>query len=291
MVQREIQRIGNWMRRALPAQERVVVGLSGGVDSDVVCRLAVGALTSSRVTGVTFVQQHQDEVHVGAAVDLARELAITHDVIDISSIAAPLLAAMGRASLHPPLDPGDLLDMGKATNSLRTAVFSMYAERCHVVLGTANRSELLTGFYLPFGDGLCHLQPIAHLYKTEVYACARTLGTSAQVTSAAPSAGYWVGETDILDLAYWIQLGSPVWFSQSLSGIGHSCVTEIAEQLDFERLDKALAGLAHGATDSDTARFAGMDAGVVSKLRVLATEAQRTKGRWRNLGLRRRKNG
>ena len=63
-----------------------------------------------------------------------------------------------------------------------------HAERLnYAVLGTPNRLEYDLGFFVRGGDGLADLKPIAHLYKTQVYALARFLGLPAGICDQPPS--------------------------------------------------------------------------------------------------------
>lgn len=57
----------------------------------------------------------------------------------------------------------------------------------YAVLGTPNRLEYELGFFVRGGDGLADLKPIAHLYKTQVYALAKYLGVDAEIRRQAPS--------------------------------------------------------------------------------------------------------
>ena len=57
----------------------------------------------------------------------------------------------------------------------------------YAVVGTPNRLEYDQGFFVKGGDGLADLKPIAHLYKTQVYAMARHLGLPEDVVNSAPT--------------------------------------------------------------------------------------------------------
>jgi NAD+ synthase len=57
----------------------------------------------------------------------------------------------------------------------------------YIVAGTTNKTELIQGFYLKFGDGGVDFEPIAHLYKTQVYALARHLGVIDDIINRPPS--------------------------------------------------------------------------------------------------------
>ena len=57
----------------------------------------------------------------------------------------------------------------------------------YIVAGTTNRSEVAQGFFVKFGDGGVDIEPIAHLYKTQVYALARYLGVIDEIIDRPPS--------------------------------------------------------------------------------------------------------
>ena len=63
-----------------------------------------------------------------------------------------------------------------------------YAEKNnYLVAGTTNKSEVMQGFYVKHGDGGVDIEPIAHLYKTEVYQLARHLGVTEEIINRPPS--------------------------------------------------------------------------------------------------------
>ena len=70
----------------------------------------------------------------------------------------------------------------------RKAMEYHHADRLHyAVVGTPNRLEYDQGFFVKGGDGLADLKPIAHLYKTQVYALARHLGVPRGVLHRPPT--------------------------------------------------------------------------------------------------------
>ena len=83
------------------------------------------------------------------------------------------------------------LQLVAATNfkqRLRKTIEYYHADRLHyAVAGTPNRLEYELGFFVKQGDGAADLKPIAHLYKTQVYALARHLGVPEEVTSRPPT--------------------------------------------------------------------------------------------------------
>jgi len=85
----------------------------------------------------------------------------------------------------------EYLQIVAATNHkqrIRKTVEYYHADRLHyAVIGTPNRLEYDQGFFVKNGDGAADLKPIAHLYKTQVYALARHLQLPDEICNAAPS--------------------------------------------------------------------------------------------------------
>ena len=70
----------------------------------------------------------------------------------------------------------------------RMIQFYYYAEKNnYIVAGTTNKSELMQGFFVKFGDGGVDIEPIAHLYKTQVYQMAKYLGVVQEIIDRPPS--------------------------------------------------------------------------------------------------------
>ena len=72
----------------------------------------------------------------------------------------------------------------------RTRMMQMYyyAEKNnYIVAGTTNTPELMQGFYVKYGDGGVDIEPIAHLYKGQVYGLARHLGVIQEIIDRSPS--------------------------------------------------------------------------------------------------------
>jgi NAD+ synthase len=85
----------------------------------------------------------------------------------------------------------EYLQIVSATNfkqRIRKTVEYFHADRLnYAVIGTPNRLEYDQGFFVKNGDGAADIKPIAHLYKTQVYALARHLGLPDAVCNATPT--------------------------------------------------------------------------------------------------------
>jgi len=67
-----------------------------------------------------------------------------------------------------------------------------YAElKNYIVCGTTNKTEVLEGFFVKYGDGGVDIEPISHLYKTQVYQLAEYLGVISEIIERAPSPDTW----------------------------------------------------------------------------------------------------
>lgn len=103
-----------------------------------------------------------------------------------------LLARSPDGALHERrLDLPTYLAIVAATNfkqRIRKTLEYFHADRLHyAVVGTPNRLELDQGFFVKNGDGSADIKPIAHLYKTQVYAIARQLELPERLQNAQPT--------------------------------------------------------------------------------------------------------
>ena len=85
-----------------------------------------------------------------------------------------------------------LISLQNVKQRTRMIVLYMQAEKMNYsVSGTTNKSELLTGYFVKFGDGGVDLEPIADLYKLQVYKLAELLNIDTKIISRAPSPDTW----------------------------------------------------------------------------------------------------
>jgi NAD+ synthase len=129
----------------------------------------------------------QDAAH-GALV--AAHLGIPVERVDITAIVS---AAEKACSAHIPEG------MAAANLRPRARMMVLYAHAQpmrRLVLGTGNKSELLTGYFTKWGDGAADVYPLGDLYKTDVWALAREIGLPREVVEKPPSAGLFPGQTD-----------------------------------------------------------------------------------------------
>ena len=85
-----------------------------------------------------------------------------------------------------------VLSLQNVKQRTRMIVEYMHAEKMnYAVSGTTNKTELLTGFFVKYGDGGVDLEPIANCYKSQVYKLAELLHIDRRIITRAPSPDTW----------------------------------------------------------------------------------------------------
>lgn len=254
-----------------------VVGLSGGVDSSVVCLLCTRALGPSRVLGLLMPERASASESLRLGRLVAEVAAVTAELVPI----APILDAAGcyryqaeavrrvipeydeswaMKLVLPSITGGDrlsvfsvvaqapdgrvhrarltreaYLELVAATNMkqrVRKQTEYFYADRhTYAVAGTPNRLEYDQGFFVKNGDGAADFKPIAHLYKSQVYALAEYLGVPEEIRQRPPT-------TDTYSLP---QTQEEFYFA-----------------LPYDLMDRCLYGRDHGVPPAELAALIGL---------------------------------
>ncbi len=173
---------------------RVVVGLSGGVDSAVVCCLAAEALGPQQVLAVLLPYRTTDPASMRDALAVVERTGVRHRVVEITAQVDAYLAGVPEAS---PLRRGN-----KMARERMSVLYDLSLAEAALVVGTSNKTELLLGYGTLHGDMAHALNPLGDLYKTQVYELARTLAVPEPVLAKAPSADLWAGQSDEADLGF-----------------------------------------------------------------------------------------
>ena len=168
--------------------QRVVLGLSGGVDSAVVACLAARALGPKNTLCVLMPYRTSDPSSVRDAETIVRLLHAESVEVDIAPIVDAYLEANPTA---------DRNRRGNVMARVRMMVlYDLSAATGALVLGTSNKTELLVGYGTLFGDMASAMAPIGDLYKTEVRLLAKHLGLTQSIIDKVPNADLWPGQSD-----------------------------------------------------------------------------------------------
>ena len=212
----EIEAGCSWLREQLntAGHDKVVVGLSGGIDSAVTATWAARALGPERVVLVsmpygllapsTFAPSTLDSVaHARQVASLLagadyRELDIA-PTVDIEAESTGLAADLRRS----PDEAGLRSALGNLKARVRAVRLRYFANRMHaLLLGTENRTEHYLGYFTIGGDEESDLELLGNYLKAEVVQLARALGVPSEVIDKAPSADLWSGQTDEGELGF-----------------------------------------------------------------------------------------
>jgi NAD+ synthase len=168
-------------------REKVVIGLSGGLDSSVTACLAVRALSNKSVFSVIIPDfPITPNLDVDAATELARSLRIEYETMNIDSIKSEFLAHL----------PRNTYAEGNLTARIRMCILYYYSFIYNgLVLGTSNKSELMLGYYTKFGDGAADLFPLGDVYKTQVRELAEYLEIPLSIRQKKSSPRLWKDQT------------------------------------------------------------------------------------------------
>ncbi len=185
---------------------RVLLGLSGGVDSAVTAAIAVAALGAKSVLGVAMPGPYSSQGSLADARQLAVNLGIALEEVPIGPGFAALngMLAPWFAGLAP--DVAADLTQQNLQSRLRGMVLMAGSNRLGaLLLSTGNKSELAVGYCTLYGDMAGGLSVISDVLKTEVYALARHINREREIIpratlEKAPSAELKQDQTDEQDL-------------------------------------------------------------------------------------------
>ncbi|UCB58586.1 MAG: NAD+ synthase [Thermoplasmatales archaeon] len=158
---------------------KVVIGLSGGIDSAVVCCLAKEAIGRENVLGVTMPGPYSSKGSIEDSKTLANNLGIRFNNIQISSVYESYVE-----SLNDYLDEEKKVDVtleniqARIRGNILMALSNKYG---YLVLSTGNKSELAIGYCTLYGDMTGGLAVISDVHKTIVYKLAHYINRKAEV--------------------------------------------------------------------------------------------------------------
>jgi NAD+ synthase len=176
--------------------ERIVLGLSGGVDSATVAYLCARAVGPDNLLAIRMPYRTSSETSEADALRVVADLGCRTERIDITPMVDPMLATIDRPDQAP---AGDTLNVRQGNVMARQRMIVVYDRSAAfdaLVAGTSNKTEALLGYGTLFGDMAAAFAPIGDLYKTQLRGVARHLGVPEEILAKPPSADLWPGQTD-----------------------------------------------------------------------------------------------
>jgi NAD+ synthase (glutamine-hydrolysing) len=197
--------------------ERVLIGLSGGVDSSLVAYLATEALGAANVIGIRMPYRSSSPESLAHAQLVIDQLGIGNRTVDITSAVDALAGTIEGASpeRRERIEPARLGNIMARTRMI--TLFDLSAALRALPLGTGNKTERLLGYFTWHADDSPPVNPIGDLFKTQVWTLAHHLGVPEVIVSKPASADLIKGQTDEGDfgisypradaILHWILLG------------------------------------------------------------------------------------
>ncbi len=174
--------------------ERLVLGLSGGIDSALVAYLATAAVGAERLLCVLMPYRTSAEASRTGAEEVVRRLGCASELVDISGMVDAYLA-------EPEREGASALRRGNLMARVRMSVLYDHSVTWGgLVVGTGNKTEILIGYTTLYGDSACAFAPIGDLYKSQVRQLSRAMGVPETILEKRPSADLWPGQTDEQEL-------------------------------------------------------------------------------------------
>ena len=203
--------------------ERLVLNLSGGVDSSLVAILAAEALGADNVLALVLPYKASDPKSRTDALQVVAQMGIHHLEIEITPQIDAYFARFP--------DADQVRRGNKMARERMTIAYDQSWAWRGLVIGTSNKTELLLGYGTIYGDMASAINPIGDLYKTQVWQLADAVGVPTAIVQKAPSADLWTGQSDETELGYQYRMVDQLLYYL----VDQRYSIEEAERLGFQR--------------------------------------------------------
>ncbi|WP_442589990.1 NAD+ synthase [Pedobacter sp. AW31-3R] len=157
---------------------KAVLGLSGGIDSAIVCALACRALGPENVMAVLMPSKYSSDHSVKDALDLVENFGCKHEIVSIAPAADAFDTMMAGAF------EGLAFNLTEENIQARTrgiVVMAMSNKFGYILLNTSNKSECAVGYGTLYGDMCGAIGVIGDVYKTQIYELAHYINKDGEV--------------------------------------------------------------------------------------------------------------
>lgn len=198
--EKEKKKIITFINKILSEQkiDKVVIGLSGGIDSMTSFYLLKEALP---LKNIIVTHLYYKSPNFNSVKKILDGIGFPKQNIYLRTIKNPVDEIVSLTTSNNVQI--DRIRKGNIIARVRMiTLFDLAKKHKALVCGTENKSEKLLGYFTRFGDQASDIEPISHLYKTQVYALARHLGIPDEIVNRAPSAGLWENQTDEKEIGF-----------------------------------------------------------------------------------------
>lgn len=171
-----------------------VIAVSGGIDSALSLTLLTKTLGPDSVIPVLLPYHDQDMID---AEEMCRFNGIPTTQWTVHSIGEHVDRVARAVGATEGLRKGNIMARVRMI-----MVYDIAKSKNALVCGTENKSEKYLGYFTRFGDEASDIEPIQHLYKTQVRQLCTYLNIPARIITKAPSAGLWDGQTDEAEMGF-----------------------------------------------------------------------------------------
>ncbi|MHB1021057.1 MAG: NAD+ synthase [Acidobacteriaceae bacterium] len=177
---------------------KVLIGLSGGIDSALVAAIAVDAMGKENVLGIGMPSQYSSQGSIDDSRQLASSLGIRYEVLPIRDIFDQYLSTLEPLFAGTPFGLAEENLQSRIRGVLLMALSNKFAS---LVLTTGNKSEMSTGYCTLYGDMVGALAVIGDVFKTRVYQLSQYVNREREIIPVAtltkpPSAELRPGQKD-----------------------------------------------------------------------------------------------
>lgn len=236
-VKEEVEKVGF---------KKVVLGLSGGIDSAIVAYIAAKALGPENVMGIMMPYKFSSKESLEHAELVVKDLGIKAKKIEITPMVDAYFA------LEPEISN---LRMGnKMARERMSILFDYSAKEGALVLGTSNKTEILLGYSTQFGDSASAINPIGDLFKTHIWALSKHMGVPIELIEKKPSADLWEGQTDEGELGFSYLLADEILYRMVderksleeiiVEGYSKDVIEKIEKKIKFSQYKRKLPVIA-----------------------------------------------
>ena len=182
---------------AKTGKHTAIVAVSGGIDSAVSLSLVVRALGAEHVHTLLLPYGDQDMTDARAVIDFNQTSVDNQHEIQIKPIVDAIFNLTQNKENQSEIRQGNIM-----ARTRMILVYDLAKTLDALVCGTENKSEKYLGYFTRFGDEASDLEPIQHLFKTQVRQVANELGLPARILQKPPSAGLWQDQTDEAEFGF-----------------------------------------------------------------------------------------
>lgn len=175
--------LGDYLRKN--GFEKVVLGMSGGIDSALVAKLAVDTIGKENVTCISMPSQYTSNGTQSDAESYSRYLGVEFQEIPIKELYNEYKFTMMPFFVHTKEDVTEENIQARIRGNIIMAFSNKFR---YMPLSTGNKSEVSVGYCTLYGDMNGGFNPIKDLYKTEVYNLAEYVGVFQSIINRPPSA-------------------------------------------------------------------------------------------------------